>query len=146
MWIGIVGINISSPQNLVLPRISPFFSAEEFSNISLHKYNQKMQHKNVLFIQEFSNWQFKHVQLLRFTENIYECNFWSFYSILSFTLKLLPKWYLKSVMFLSRRHCFFLHFIIFTIDECCHVTIRQLYSVSILFSICWSAFHCHDFC
>ena len=29
----------------------------------------KMQHKNVLFIQEFSNWQFKHVQLLSYTVN-----------------------------------------------------------------------------
>ena len=48
------------------PDISYIF---ETSNISLHKYTQKMQHKNVLFIQEFSNWQFKHVQLLSYTVN-----------------------------------------------------------------------------
>ena len=141
MWITIIQLNISSPENVVLPRISSFFLSEEFSNISLHKYNQKMQHKNVLFIQEFSNWQFKHVQLLRCTENLYENNFWSFYSIVSFTLRFLSNCYFKSAMFTV-----FLLLIIFTIDECCDITIRQLYSVSILFSICWSAFHCHDFC
>ena len=48
----------------------------ETSNISLHKYTQKMQHKNVLFIQEFSNWQFKHVQLLSYTVNHEIFIFW----------------------------------------------------------------------
>ena len=75
MWISIIQLNISSPENVVLPRISSFFLAQEFSNISLHKYNQKMQHKNLLFIQEFSNWQFKHVQLLRCTGNNRNMNF-----------------------------------------------------------------------
>ena len=59
----------------------------------------------------------------------------------SFTLRFLSNCYFKSAMFTV-----FLLLIIFTIDECCDITIRQLYSVSILFSICWSAFHCHDFC
>ena len=55
------------------PDISYIF---ETSNISLHKYTQKMQHKNVLFIQEFSNWQFKHVQLLSYTVNHKIAIFW----------------------------------------------------------------------
>ena len=55
------------------PDISYIF---ETSNISLHKYTQKMQHKNVLFIQEFSNWQFKHVQLLSYTVNHEIAIFW----------------------------------------------------------------------
>ena len=61
----ICGIQLT---NISWRKYSPDIShIVEISNISLHKYTQKMQHKNVLFIQEFSNWQFKHVQVLDYT-------------------------------------------------------------------------------
>ena len=70
----ICGIRLS---NISWIKYSPDIShIVEIFNISLHKYTQKMQHKNVLFIQEFSNWQFKHVQLLSYTVNHEIAIFW----------------------------------------------------------------------
>ena len=120
----------------------------KISNISLHKYTQKMQHKNLLFIQEFSNWQFKHVQLLNCTENVVYtkslsnicmCHIdnISWCLIYSFTFNLVAycNWFKNRWPF-SKVH------VLCLID----LSTNHFNSAYVLFSICWSAFLCHDFC